>query len=183
MTSPAVVSRYARALVDVVLDPKSQVDPSQIAAQLRAFAAMLAASAELRHALASPAVATGRKRTVIGRIADRLEISRIARNFLFVLNSHRRMDALEAVVETFEVLLDERLGFTRANVTSAQELNSSQRATLEAELNKLTGKRVRLRFATDARLIGGLVARIGSTVYDGSLKGRLESLGRQLSAE
>jgi len=183
MTSPAVASRYARALVDVVLDPNARAQPQQIAAELRAFSGVLASTAELRHALASPSVATARKKTIIGRIADRLELSRITHNFLYVLNHHRRLDALEAVVDTFEVLLDERLGFTRAHVTSAQELDAGQQSALEAELAKLTGKRVRLKFATDRNLIGGLVARIGSTVYDGSVKGRLESLGRQLTGE
>jgi F-type H+-transporting ATPase subunit delta len=181
MTSPAVASRYASALVDVVLDPKSQTPPEQITAQLRAFEAMLSASDELRNALASPAVPTGRKKVVLGRLADQLGMGRIARNFLFVLNSHRRIDAMAAVVETFEVLLDERMGFSRANITSALELDGRQRAELEVQLTKLTGKRMRLKFATDESLIGGVIARIGSTVYDGSLKGRLEVLARQLS--
>jgi F-type H+-transporting ATPase subunit delta len=91
------------------------------------------------------------------------------------------MDALSAVVESFEVLLDERLGFSRANITSARELDQVQRADLEAQLTKLTGRRMRLKFTTDESLIGGLIARIGSTVYDGSLKGRLAALGRQLA--
>jgi F-type H+-transporting ATPase subunit delta len=181
MTSPAVASRYANALVDVVLDPKSQSRPEQITSELRAFEAMLASSEELRNALASPSVPTGRKKAVLGRLGDQLGIGRIARNFLFVLNSHRRMDTLSAVVESFEILLDERLGFSRANVTSARELDQAQRAELEAQLTKLTGRRMRLKFTTDASLIGGLIARIGSTVYDGSLKGQLAVLGRQLS--
>ena len=183
MTSPAVAARYARALADVVLDPKTHADGAQVAAQLRDFAQLLQSSPELRHALASPAVSAGRKRSVIGRIAGSQQLSPIARNFLYVLNSHRRIEALDAVVDAFEVVLDERLGFTRAHVSSALELNGEQRAALETQLARLTGKRVRLKFATDMRLIGGLVARIGSTVYDGSVKGRLESLGRQLSAE
>src|SRR5437588_13023179 len=112
MTSPAVASRYASALVDVVLDPKSQTPPEQITAQLRAFEVLLASNEELRNALASPAVPSARKKAVLGRLADQLGMGRIARNFLFVLNSHRRMDAIHAVVETFEVLLDERLGFS-----------------------------------------------------------------------
>lgn len=181
MTSPAIAARYANALVDVVLDPKSQTQPEQITRELHAFEALLSSSEELRNALASPAVATHRKKIVLGRLADQLGLGRIARNFLFVLNSHRRMDALSAVVESFEVLLDERLGFSRANITSARELDAGQRAELEAQLTKVTGRRMRLRFTTDESLIGGLVARIGSTVYDGSLKGRLEALGRQLS--
>jgi F-type H+-transporting ATPase subunit delta len=181
MTSPAVASRYANALVDVVLDPKSQVQPEQIKTELRAFETMLNSSEELRNALASPSVPTGRKKAVLQRLSDQLGMGRIGRNFLFVLNSHRRMDALSAVVESFEVLLDERLGFSRANITSARELDQVQRADLEAQLTKLTGRRMRLKFTTDESLIGGLIARIGSTVYDGSLKGRLAALGRQLA--
>jgi F-type H+-transporting ATPase subunit delta len=183
MTSPAVRSRYANALVDVVLDPKSNVQAPDVARELRAFAAILADSAELRHALASPSVPTVRKRAVIGRIADQLGSGRITRNFLYVLNQHARMDALAAVVETFEEALDERLGFSRADVTSARELDEGQRQQLEAELGRLTGRRMRLKFSTDESLLGGVVARIGSTMYDGSVKGRLATLGRQLSAE
>jgi F-type H+-transporting ATPase subunit delta len=181
MTSPGVVSRYANALVDVVLDPKSQTQPEQIMRELRAFEGMLASSEELRNALASPSVPIGRKKAVLARLGDQLGLGRIARNFLFVLNSHRRMEALPAVLESFEVLLDERLGFSRGNVTSARELDAGQRAELEAQLTKLTGRRMRLKFTTDESLIGGIIARVGSTVYDGSLKGRLEALGRQLS--
>jgi F-type H+-transporting ATPase subunit delta len=181
MTPPAVASRYANALVDVVLDPKSQTPPEQVTRELRSFEAVLASSDELRNALASPSVPTARKKAVLARLGDQLGMGRIARNFLFVLNSHRRMDALSAVVESFEVLLDERLGFSRANVSSARELDAGQRAELEAQLTKLTGRRMRLKFTTDASLIGGLIARIGSTVYDGSLRGRLAALGRQLS--
>jgi len=183
MTSPAVRSRYANALVDVVLDPKAKVQAPDVARELRAFAAVLAASAELRHALASPSVPTARKKAVIGRIAGQLGLGRITQNFLYVLNQHARMDALLAVVETFEVVLDERLGYSRADVISAGELDAAQRQQLEAELGRLTGKRMRLKFSTDESLLGGVVARIGSTVYDGSVKGRLASLGRQLSAE
>jgi F-type H+-transporting ATPase subunit delta len=183
MTSPAVASRYANALADVVLDPKSQSKPDQLMAEMRTFATLLEGSPELQNALASPSVPVGRKRAVLGRIADKLGLGRIGRNFLFVLISHRRMDALAAVVDAFEVVLDERLGFSRGNVTSAQELNGGQQAQLETELARLTGRRMRLRFTTDPGLIGGVVARIGSTVYDGSVKGRLETMGRQLSAE
>jgi F-type H+-transporting ATPase subunit delta len=181
MTSPAVASRYANALVDVVLDPKLQTPPDQITRELRSFEALLASSEELRNALASPSVPAARKKAVISRLADQLGIGRIGRNFLFVLNSHRRMDALPTVVESFEVLLDERMGFSRANITSARELNAGQRADLEAQLAKLTGRRMRLKFTTDESLIGGIIARIGSTVYDGSLKGHLQALGRQLA--
>jgi F-type H+-transporting ATPase subunit delta len=183
MISLAVASRYAGALVDVVLDPKSAVRPEQALAELRSFEDTLGSSLELRHALASPAVSVARKRRIIERLGERAGLGRISRNFLFVLNHHRRMDALSGILDRFEVMLDERLGFSRAEVTSAHELNPQQRAQLQQELARMTGGNVKLRFAVNASLIGGVVARIGSTVYDGSVRGQLIALGRRLSAE
>jgi len=183
MTRSALASRYASALVDVATDPKTQVDPHQVLTELRAFEAVFAESAELRNALTSPSVAPARKRAVVGAIGERLGISRIARNFLFVLTDHRRIATLAEVLEAFDLLLDERLGFTRAEVGSARELNQPQRDALSHGLERLTGKKVRMRFTVDRELIGGLVARIGSTVYDGSVRGQLQALGKRLAAE
>jgi len=183
MTSSAIASRYANALVDVVTGPKAAMDPEQAAGELRAFAGALSESAELHSALTSPAVPPGRKRAVVGRIADVLGLSRVTRNFLFVLIDHRRIAALRAIGEQFEVLVDERLGFTRADIRSAQEMPEPQRAALVKELERLTGKRVRPQFAVDGGLIGGAVARIGSTLYDGSVRSQLENLGRRLATE
>jgi F-type H+-transporting ATPase subunit delta len=78
--------------------------------------------------------------------------------------------------------VDDRLGFARAEVSAAREMGEPQRAELAAKLERLTGKRIRMRFRVDERLIGGVVARIGSTVYDGSVRGQLASLGHRLSA-
>ena len=99
------------------------------------------------------------------------------------LIDHRRTPALRDIAETFELAVDERLGFTRADIRSAHEMSDEQRTALVERLEGLTGKRVRPRFAVDPALIGGAVARIGSTVYDGSVKAQLESLGRRLRAE
>ena len=119
----------------------------------------------------------------MGRIAGILGLAPIVRNFLFVLVDHRRMGSLAEIVHCFELVVDERLGFARAEVAAARELSEAQRAALNAELERLTGKRIRMRVSTDASLIGGVVARIGSTVYDGSVRGQLESLERRLGAE
>jgi F-type H+-transporting ATPase subunit delta len=119
----------------------------------------------------------------VGRLADALGLSRIARNFLFVLIDRRRIAALESVLHTFEIIVDERLGFARADVASPNELDEAQRTALSAQLERMTGKHIRMRFAVDPSLIGGVVARIGSTVYDGSVRGRLDTLGRRLAAE
>jgi F-type H+-transporting ATPase subunit delta len=118
----------------------------------------------------------------VERVAGVLGLSRITRNFLFVLVDHRRIASLATIIHSFELIVDERLGFARAEVASAGEMNDEQRAALNAQLERLTGKRVRTRYAVDGALIGGAVARIGSTVYDGSVRGELESLKRRLAA-
>jgi F-type H+-transporting ATPase subunit delta len=125
----------------------------------------------------------GRKRAVVERLAGLLKLSPIIRNFLFVLIDHRRIGSLSEVLHSFELIMDERLGFARAEVSSARELTEAQRAALNAQLTQLTGKKVRMRFAVDESLIGGAVARIGSTVYDGSVRGQLQTLERRLSTE
>jgi len=183
MTHSALASRYASALVDVATGPTSAVDPQQLLRELRGFEEVFAASAELRNALMSPAVPPARKRAVVGRIGDQLGMSRIARNLLFVLSDHRRIAMLTEVLEAFDLLADERLGFTRAEISSARELDQRQRAAVSHELERLTGKNVRMRYAVDRGLLGGLVARIGSTVYDGSVRGQLQALGKRLAAE
>jgi F-type H+-transporting ATPase subunit delta len=183
MTLSAVATRYANALADVVTAGASPVRPQDAVSELRAFEGALDASTELRNALETPAVPAGRKRAVVGRIAEILKLSRISRNFLYVLIDHRRIAALSDIISSFELIVDERLGFARAEVAAAREMAEPQRAALTSELERLTGKRIRMRFSVDGRLIGGVVARIGSTVYDGSVRGQLASLGRRLGAE
>jgi F-type H+-transporting ATPase subunit delta len=182
MTLTAVAARYAHALADVVSGPSSPVRPEIVVAELRAFEGVLKSSHELLNALVTPAVAGARKKAVVGRIADTLQLSRISRNFLFVLIDHRRIASLSEILQMFEVALDERLGFARAEVTAARDLSEEQRRMLNSRLEQLTGKRIRSQFKVDESLIGGVVARIGSTIYDGSVRGRLHALGRRLSA-
>ena len=183
MTLSAVATRYASALADVVTASASALGPQDAAVELRSFESLLLSSPELHNALTTPAVPGSRKKAVVGRLADLLKLSRIARNFLFVLIDHRRIASLSEIIQSFEEIVDERLGFARAEVTSARELSEPQRTSLNAQLEQLTGKRIRMRFRVDESLIGGAVARIGSTVYDGSLRGQLASLETRLRAE
>ena len=183
MTLSAVATRYANALADVVTAPASPLTPARAIEELRAFEAAMVESNALRQALATPAVPGSRKKAVIGRIAERLEISRITRNFLFVLVDHRRVMVLEDIIRALETALDERLGLARADIMAPAELTEPQRAALQARLEHLTGKRIRPYFSIDPSLLGGVVARIGSTIYDGSVRGRLHSLERRLAAE
>jgi len=182
MTLSAVATRYAKALADVTTSAAG-LQPDVALNQLRAFEAALAASHELQNALNTPAVPASRKRVVVARIAGILKLSLIARNFLFVLIDHRRIALLGEILHSFELIVDERLGFARAEVSSPRELTESQRGAISGQLERLTGKRIRMRFAVDPALIGGVVARIGSTVYDGSVRGQLQTLGRRLSTE
>ena len=183
MTLSAVATRYAKALADVTTASSAPLKPADALAQLRSFEAALNTSHELQNALSTPAVPASRKRAVVGRVADLLKLSQVARNFLFVLIDHRRIGLLGAILSDFELIVDERLGFARAEVSSPTELTEAQRGAINSQLERLTGKRLRMRFAVDPALIGGVVARIGSTVYDGSVRGQLQTLGRRLSTE
>ncbi len=177
----AVASRYARALADLVFDPSAGLDAQTVAGQLELFEEVLRASPDLRIALLSPAIAPPRKRAVVARLAERLGMARLVRNFLYVLIDHRRTPLLGEIRDAFQAVVDERLGIRRAEVVSARELGDAERERVGARLSRLTGKRVFCRFAREAGLIGGLTARIGSTIYDGSVRGQLEVLRRRLA--
>jgi F-type H+-transporting ATPase subunit delta len=177
----AVASRYAKALVDVAAAPGSASDPAAILGQLRAVAQAIGDSPELRIALLSPAVPPSRKRAIVARALAPLGLSKQALNFLFVVIDHRRVGEFSAIVDAFEELLDERLGFVRADVLSAKPLAGAQQAGLEAEISRMSGRKAKLKFSIDPALIAGVVARIGSTVYDGSVRGQLDTLRLKLA--
>jgi F-type H+-transporting ATPase subunit delta len=183
MTLSAVAKRYAHALADVVTAGGSPVRAEDAIAQLKAFDAVLRSSVELRNALTTPAVPAARKRAVVGRIAGVLEFQQILRNFLFVLVDHRRIASLTQIIHSFEIVLDERLGFARAEVSSATGLTEAQQTALRTALERISGKQLRARYAVDGGLIGGVVARIGSTVYNGSVRGQLDTLERRMRAK
>jgi F-type H+-transporting ATPase subunit delta len=183
MIHSVAASRYGRALAEVVLAAGSGLDANGVIEQVQGVEDLLRDSAELRHVMLSPAVPSSKKRAVIGQFAKELGLAPVVRNFLYVVIDHRRMEQLAAIRAAFELAVDETLGFVRAGVTSAQSLNGPQRGSLEAGLMKVTGKRVRMQFAVDEALIGGVVARIGSTIYDGSVRGQLDTLHRRLTTE
>ncbi len=182
MISTVVVNRYANALADVVLSPDSDVNPHDATAQLRALNDAVDESSDLRAVLASPAVPVARKRVVLKDIAGKLRASRTVRNFILVLSDHRRMGALGQVLAAIENIFDERAGFVRADVRSAWDLSTAQQNQLSGQLSAIAGQPVRLRFAVDTELIGGVTAKIGSTVYDGSVRGQLLEMRKRLVA-
>ncbi|MEO8024899.1 MAG: ATP synthase F1 subunit delta [Bryobacteraceae bacterium] len=177
-----VSARYAKALVDVVMKPGSGVDPDASVAQIKSFAETLAGSSALRNVFLSPAISPAKKRAVVGRLADAIGAARQIKNFLFVLVDHRRMGGFLQIAEAYETLLDEQLGFIRADVTSAQELTAAQRTELEAKLAAMSGKRTRPHYSVDPALIGGVIAKMGSMSYDGSVRGEIQKMRTQLAA-
>jgi F-type H+-transporting ATPase subunit delta len=181
MISSSVVNRYANALADVVLSPSSQVKAAEAIEQLRSFDAAVLGSSDLRLVLASPAIPVARKRSIIKDIAGKLGISRVVMNFILVLSDHRRAAGLAQMVDAFELLLDERLGFVRAEVKSALELKQTEQNELSTQLSKIAGAPVKLRFAIEPELIGGVTAKIGSKVYDGSVRGQLAEMRKHLA--
>jgi F-type H+-transporting ATPase subunit delta len=175
----SVASTYARAFADVVLS--AHLDADRCTAELRTIAALLDESSELRRVWENPAIPAEQKRRVLDVIAERDGVSIQVRNLVAVLIDHRRIHFLEPIIRQLEKELDARLGFAEADITSARELDATEKREFEAEVGKLTGKKVRASYAQDASLLGGAVVRLGSTIYDGSVKGQLERIREEIS--
>jgi F-type H+-transporting ATPase subunit delta len=150
---------------------------------LRSFTATLSQSVELQNVLLSPAVTLEKKKALLDKLANRLGINRITLNFLKIVTDHRRLSYLDEMLSGFQTLLDEKLGIVRAEVAAAQPVEEEEQAALAARLSEITGKKVRLDFSVDPRLLGGAVARIDSTIYDGSVRGQLQAIQRRLASE
>jgi F-type H+-transporting ATPase subunit delta len=176
----SVASTYARAFADVVLS--AHLDVERSIAALRAIASLLGESPELRRVWENPAVPAEQKRRVLDVIAERDGLPKQVRNLVAVLIDNRRTHFLEAIIRQLENELDARLGFVEAQITSARMLDSSEKSEFEAQVGKLTGKKVRAHYGEDASLLGGAMVRVGSTIYDGSVKGQLERLKEAISS-
>jgi F-type H+-transporting ATPase subunit delta len=176
----AVANRYARALADVVIERGTA---EAVKAELAAFAKMAGESADLRNLLANPAVARTNKQAVVAKLVERLQGSQTLRNFLLVLVDNRRAALLDEISEAFEAELRARLGVAKAEVTSVRELSSGERAELVSTLERLTGKRIEANFDLNPELIAGAQVRIGSTVYDGSVRQQLNRMRSRLASE
>jgi F-type H+-transporting ATPase subunit delta len=172
--------QYANALADIAL-AQGAAEPA--AKQLLAFGAAYTQSAELRTFLASPAVSIEAKHAVIEKIVARLGASKIIRNFLFVLADHRRTQLMLEVIAAFDDVIRQRQGVAEAEVSSAVELSAAQKKEMAATLTRLTGKKIETKYALDPALLGGAVVRIGDTIYDGSLRSRLNEMRARLAAE
>jgi F-type H+-transporting ATPase subunit delta len=172
--------QYANALADIAL---AQGAAEPVSKQLADFAAAYAESAELRTFLASPAVDRAAKHGVIEKLLTRTGSSKIVRNFLFVVIDHQRAHILPEMIAAFQEVVRRREGIAVAEVSSAVELSATQKAEFAFALEKLTGKRVEAKYLLEPKLLGGAVVRIGDTIYDGSLRSRLNAMRARLTAE
>ena len=174
-----VSSRYASAFADVIF--KRKISPSQALQELNSVLAVLDQNANLRIVWENPAIPGDQKRALLDAIASRLGLSPPTRNFVAVLMDHRRIPLFAEIVQDVQHEIDRRLGFAEAEITSARELSDNEKRILERQIESMTGKKVRAQYQRDQKLIGGAVVRLGSTVYDGSVRGQLEKLKEQLS--
>lgn len=175
-----VAQRYAAALAGAAID---QHNAESVKRGLDAFLDAFFEAADLRNFLESPAASDDAKRKVIAALADRMGLEPAVRNFLFLIVDHRRTEILREIQQAFRDELNERLGIAEAVVVSARDLSDAEKSDLTAALQRRTGKKIEARFERDEALLGGAVVRVGSTVYDGSLRERLASLRRQLESE
>jgi F-type H+-transporting ATPase subunit delta len=176
----SVASTYARAFADVVLS--AHLDASRAVGGLREIARLLDESALLRRVWENPAVPVEQKRNLLDAIVQREGIDKPVRNLITVLIDHRRVTFLPRIIEQLEKELDSRLGFAEAQISSVRELGDAEKRALEAQVAKTTGKKVRAQYALDSSLLGGAVVRVGSTIYDGSVKGQLEKIREAITS-
>ncbi len=175
-----VAQRYARALADVAL---AQRNAGQLKRELAGFANLLEESSELRNFLASPAVGREHKHSVIRKLAERMGLAPATRNFLLVLVDGRRAAMLREIQMAFEAELLARMNAAEAYVTSARELSAAEQASITQALTRRTGRTVRAHYGVDPELIGGAVARVGSTIYDGSVRAQLNRMREHMTRE
>ncbi len=171
--------RYAHALDEVVV--QQNLSRAAVKAQLGDFTATLNASPELREVMENPSIPADQKLRLLDAIAGRLGMNRTVRNFLAVVIDHLRLYELQEMIEAYLQRADADGGVAEAEVTSALPLDEVSKRTLEQSIAKLTGgTSVRATYREDPALLGGAVIRVGSTVYDGSVRGQLEQMKQRM---
>ena len=173
------VSRYARALADVIVE--SKLDAKAIQRQLADFAAAWHESRELREFLMDPSFPVEQKVALLDKLNAKLQMAQETRNFVAVLIRNDRIGGLDEVLAEFRREINQRLGIHEAKVISARKLDDAERKDLEKQIAGITGGTVEAQYEEDSSLLGGAVVQVGSTVYDGSVRGRLNRLREELT--
>lgn len=177
MSVETVARRYATALADVVL---KSGETETVKSELKTWEDLIKSNPGLQNALNNPAIAHLSKEKILEDLLAKAKPSKATANFLRVLLRNSRLTELAEINAKFAAVLDERSGVVAAEVTSARPLSEAEKAEFQANLAKMTGKKVNLNFNINENIIGGVVTRVGSTVYDGSVRTQLENLKQQL---
>jgi F-type H+-transporting ATPase subunit delta len=178
MSTRASAARYARALLDVVV--KERIDPQQVEQQLARLADLVATNAELQRVLTNPAVPVTGKRGVMQALTSRLQVAGPVGKLMLLMAERDRLALVPDLLAVYRERLMEHLQIVRADVTTAVPLPQDRQAQLERRLAEVTGRTVTMTVKVDPSIIGGVVARIGSTVYDGSVATQLETMKQRL---
>ncbi|HEX8813510.1 MAG TPA: ATP synthase F1 subunit delta, partial [Terracidiphilus sp.] len=166
-------------LVEVVLEQRMDADVAR--QQVNAIAEAVRESVELRRVWESPAISAEQKRGVLDAIVGRIGAAKPIRNFFAIVIDHQRIAMLDDIARQFGVELDTQLGFVEVEISSARQLSAEEKREMESQVERMSGKRVRARYASNPGLLGGIVVRVGSTIYDGSIRGQLDKLKQDLS--
>jgi F-type H+-transporting ATPase subunit delta len=177
---PAFVARYAQAFADVVKDLK--LDSAALDRQFADFLATWDGSAELRTFFVNPAFPAAQKVAFLDKLNVEMGLQKELRNLIAVLIDNNRIAHVAEVAAQWRRILQEQQGIRPAEIVTAREMAKDERDALAAEVAKLAGAKIDARFKLDKSILGGTVVRIGSTVYDGSVKGRLERLREALTS-
>ena len=180
MSLQTVARRYAAALADVAIERREE---REVQNELEQWSSLIETNPQLKEVFANPTVAYDQKRTVLEELISRTRVRETTASFLRVLLKNQRLSQLREVVARFGQVLDERGGVVAANVTTARPIPEELKNTLHETLTAATNQKVRLSFNTDETIIGGLVARIGSTIFDGSVQSHLERLSEGLAGQ
>ena len=176
----AIAAPYARAFADVVFEAHLNADDVQ--QQLNDFVAAWRESVDLREVFLDPSFPSEQKVAILDKLNARLGMSVQVRNFIAVLIQHNRLDVLDDVLSEYRKEVNRRLGISEVQVTTARPLDANERLGIEQKVAAMTGTQVQATYHEDKSLLGGVVVRVGSTVYDGSVKGRLDRLKEQLAS-
>ncbi len=174
-----VAKRYARALADVVSE-KEASRLQKVSDELGLLASVLQSEAEIARFFEDPSVRREDRDKAAESMARKTGVSTLTRRFISVLIENRRLTALPAIAEAFQEIKDERLGIVPVEATTAIPLTAAERKKFMASLEKMTGRQIRLSLRVDPTVLGGARTRIGSQVYDGTLKRQIAMLRERL---
>lgn len=180
MANAPVAGRYAQALFELGIE-KDQVEPlGEALAELSRF---FKDSAELRSVLLNPAIKLSERRDVIDAVAKKAQWPPLFRNFVMLLLDKDRLRHVGEIAKAYAIKMDDNLGRARARVTSAVALGDEDLETLKKRLGEMTGKDVVMTTDVDEELIGGVIARVGGTIYDGSVRTQLQRMREAILKE